>query len=128
MLIELTSAYERTRVALAHEVIGEVKDLRGTRSWSATTGNTLVIAKRNRRVHWRVEEPYDRVVAAVRTAELSQGSHEPGGTVAAANTRGRLDGQPGCLSCGRPTVGSASPAGAPAGQAEPAGPIPEKGT
>jgi len=28
MLIELVSAYEKTRLAIDHEVIGEVKDLR----------------------------------------------------------------------------------------------------
>jgi len=69
MMIEVTSAYERTRVAIAHEMIGEVKDLRGTRCWSANTGNTLIIARKNRRVHWQVEELYEGVMARIRAAE-----------------------------------------------------------
>jgi len=91
MLVELHSAIEKTRLAIDHEVIGEVKDLRGTRSWSSSTGNTFIIAKKNRRVHWHVEELYDEVLTMIRGAEArampgNSCSGPPGSTAGQAGT------------------------------------------
>lgn len=65
MLIELISKYTNEPIAIDHELIGEVKDV-------AKVGQpryTLIIHRKNRRVHWSVVERYEQVMAAIRKAE-----------------------------------------------------------
>lgn len=66
MLVELTSGYTGHRVAIDPALIGEVKDLAS--ELGSRTGRTMLIHRSNRRVHWRVMEPYPQVVAAIAAA------------------------------------------------------------
>lgn len=66
MLLELTSGYTGHRIAIDPAIVGEVKDLAA--ELGSRTGRTLLVHRSNRRVHWRVHEPYLEVVAAIAAA------------------------------------------------------------
>lgn len=74
MLIELTSKYTNEPIAIDHELIGEVKD----QSPVGQPRDTLIIHKRNRRVHWTVTERYEQVMEKIRIASACTRGSGPG--------------------------------------------------
>lgn len=84
-LAVLTCAFSGRPVAVDPELVGEVRDL----SASNRTGQTRIVHRSNRRVHWEVVEPFAVVMArleaaagpgragATRRPAPADGSHSP---------------------------------------------------
>lgn len=76
--VELTSAFDGRPLLLAVELVGEIRDNEVPLRGKNVVGRSMLIHTKNRRVSWRVEEPYRVVVERLATAKGVK-ADRPGG-------------------------------------------------